>query len=475
MKSQTNRMFVLMSIALALSMILAACSGDEETSVDGEAGSSGAPEPQQTDAADSDASGTEDDVEPTEPEAATADLQGQTVEVIYGFAGDDEVAFQEVLNQWAEPLGVEVVTESTSGQPQLVDIRVESGNPPDVALFPNPSRLQGFYDTDDLVALGDIIDRPTAEESMVGGLLDIGEVDDGSLVGIPYRLSVKSLVWHPAPEFSDAGYEAPQTWDEMMALGEQIQKDGTSPWCIGIESGGATGWPATDWMEEILLRTAGPEFYDQWVNHGVPFNAPEVINAGEIFAEIAFADGLVRGGQQSMVTTNFGDSPQGLFDDPPKCYMHRQGNFITGFFPEAVQEDLASGVGVFPFPDIDPEYENLVMGAGDYVALFTDNPAAEELVRYLTTAESGEIWAAEGGYLSPHTTFDTGLYPDDITRDIGQQLVDAEGFRFDGSDLMVTEIGAGVFWTEMTAWINGTSDLETALTNIENAWTALEE
>lgn len=176
-----------------------------------------------------------------------------------------------------------------------------------------------------------------------------------------------------------------------------------------------------------------------------------------------------------MVTTNFGDSPQGLFDDPPKCFLHHQGNFITGFFPDTVQQDLSSGVGVFPFPDINPEFENMVMGAGDYVALFSDNLAAEEMIRFLATPEAGELWAAEGGYLSPHTTFDTALYPDDITRDIGQQLVAAEGFRFDGSDLMVTEIGAGVFWTEMTAWINGSTDLETALTNVENAWSALEQ
>lgn len=176
-----------------------------------------------------------------------------------------------------------------------------------------------------------------------------------------------------------------------------------------------------------------------------------------------------------MVTTSFSDAPQGMFNDPPDCFLHRQATFITSSFPEEVQEDLSNNVGVFPFPDIDPQFEDLVMGGGDYAALFTDNPAGQQLLKFLTTPDAGRIWAEQGGYLSPHTSFDTSLYPDDITRNIGQQLAEAQGFRFDGSDLMTPEIGAGAFWSGMVSWVNGSQDLQTTLTNIENDWAALEE
>lgn len=457
-----------LGVWVVLILLLAACSGEEDTSDTSETAAT--PVPQGEDASEplggsgaSDESAAEGDV----------DLQGQTVEVIYPFAGDDEVGFQAVLTAWAEERGVELVTESTEGQP-LVEIRVESGNPPDVAITASPSRLQRFYDGGDVLPLSDIVDLESMESSLIGGLAEIGQVDDGTVVAVPFRVSPKSLVWYPEPEFSDAGYEVPQTWDEMMALAQQIREDGTSPWCIGIESGGASGWPATDWLEEIMLRTAGPEVYDQWVSHEIPFDAPEVVNAAEMFADLAFEEGFVRGGRQSMVTTSFSDAPQGLFNDPPDCYLHRQATFITSSFPEDVQADLSSNVGVFPFPDIDPEFAGLVMGGGDYAALFSDNPAALELVKYLATPEAGRVWAEQGGYLSPHTTFDTALYPDDITRDIGQQLADAEGFRFDGSDLMTPEIGAGAFWSGMTSWVNGTEDLQTTLSSIESDWAALE-
>lgn len=404
-----------------------------------------------------------------------ADLEGQTVEIIHEFSGEDGRVFLETINAWADERGVDIIAESTSGQPQLADIRVEAGNPPDIISAPNPSRLQLFYDSGDLQPIDDIVDMDALEESMIPGVLEIGKVADGTQVGFPHRLSVKSLVWHAVPEFDDSGYEPPETWDDMLALTDQIRDSGAAPWCLGIEAGGATGWVMTDWIEEILLRTAGPEFYDQWVRHEVPFDSPEVVRAGELFAELAFTEGNVRGGRQGMVSTSFGDSPGGMFQDPPACFLHRQANFITGFFPDDVQDDLASSVGFFPFPDIEADHSGAVLGSGNYLAMFADdNPAAEELLRYMSTPEYGERWAAAGGYLSPHSSFDPDNYGDETTRQVGEILADAEVFRFDASDMMTTEIGAGAFWTEMTAWVNGDVDLETALGNVEERWNSLE-
>lgn len=149
------------------------------------------------------------------------------------------------------------------------------------------------------------------------------------MAGIWNRSNVKSLVWYPKAEFEAAGYEVPETWDEMIALSEQIVKDGDNPWAIGIESGAATGWVATDWMEDIMLRTTSPENYDKWVNGELPFSSPEVKNAAEKMSEIWLNDDFVYGGRKSIVTTNFGDAPKPMFDEPPKTWLHRQGSFLS--------------------------------------------------------------------------------------------------------------------------------------------------
>lgn len=449
-RQHTSRLRAWPLLAVVTAVAISACGGADDT------GDSAAPA----------AGGTVD-------KTTSGDLNGQSVSVIHAFTGEDEAIFVEILESWAEPRGVDIQAETTGGEP-LVDIRVESGNPPDIAVFPNPSKMEGFWDRGDLRSLEDVVDREDLESSLIPGVLQIGEGADGTLIGVPFRLSVKSLVWYSEPVFSEAGYEVPTTWDEMISLSEQIKADGITPWCIGIESGGATGWPATDWLEEIVLRTAGPDVYDQWVAHEIPFDDPVIVNAARTFEELAFTDGFVRGGRKSMVTTSFGDAPSGLFHDPPSCMLHRQANFITSFFPDDAQADLESSVGVFPFPAIDPGSEDLVLGAGDYISLFTENDAAEELVRFLSNASAGEAWAEEGGFLSPHATFDASHYADQITRDIGDQLTSAEAFRFDASDLMTAEIGSGKFWTEATAWINGDVNAATALSNVEQTWTALE-
>ncbi len=180
----------------------------------------------------------------------------------------------------------------------------------------------------------------------------LGEYD-GEHYGIPTNINLKSMVWYPKDDFDAAGYEVPETFDDLIALSDQIVADGSTPWCVGFESGGATGWPATDWMEDIMLRTAGPEAYDQWVAHEIPFNDPAVVNAGEVFGEVMFADGYVLGGAENTPTSPFADAPLPMFDDPPGCWLHRQASFIDASFPE----DAVAGDDYdwFPFPPIDQE------------------------------------------------------------------------------------------------------------------------
>jgi alpha-glucoside transport system substrate-binding protein len=296
--------------------------------------------------------------------------------------------------------------------------------------------------------------------------IDLGTVD-GQLYGVWHNADVKSLVWYPKRDFEAAGYTVPETWDELLALSDQIVADGSIPWCIGIESSGATGWVGTDWIEDIMLRTQSPEAYDRWVTGDLPFNSPEVRNAFETMGEIWFNPDYVLGGTTGILTTFFGDSPTPMFDDPPTCYMHRQASFIVNFFPEdaVVGED----VDYFYLPPIDPAQGRPVLGSGSIMAMGRDSEPIRMVMEYLTTGESTRAEVEAGIIVSPHLDSDLDWYPDDATRGFAEILLGADTFRFDGSDLMPGAVGAGSFWTGIVDYVSGVP-LDTVLQQIDDSW-----
>jgi alpha-glucoside transport system substrate-binding protein len=292
---------------------------------------------------------------------------------------------------------------------------------------------------------------------------------DGTIMaGVWHRFNGKSLVWYPKDDFDAAGYTVPTTWDELMELTETIASDGDTPWCIGMESGTATGWPATDWMEDIMLRTTSLDNYDAWTRGELAFSSPEVTHAAELMSEIWMNDAYVYGGKAAIVSTFFGDAPAPMFEDPPKCWLHKQGNFITSFFPA----DAQAGVDYdfFYFPPIDDQYGKPFLVAGDIMAMFNDRPEVQALMQYFTYGDSVKAWLAAGGALSPHKDASLDWYGDDVERGIAELTQQSTGVRFDGSDLMPGEVGAGSFWKGMTDYIAGTVDLPTAMEEIDAAW-----
>jgi len=287
------------------------------------------------------------------------------------------------------------------------------------------------------------------------------------MAGIWHNNDVKSLVWYPKKAFDEKGYTVPTTWDEMIALSDKIVADGGTPWCIGIESAGATGWVGTDWVEDVMLRTTTPENYDAWTRGELKFNSPEVKAAFEKVAEIWFKDGYVYGGTDTILTTPFGDSPTPMFDSPPKCWLHRQASYITNFFPETakVGEDIA----YFYLPPIAGGAERPVLGSGSISAMFNDRPEVREVMKFLATGESMKVEAEAGVAVAPHKDADPSWYPTDAARGFSEILQSATVFRFDGSDLMPGAVGAGSFWTGIVDWVGG-ADLDTVLTTIDESW-----
>lgn len=384
------------------------------------------------------------------------------VTVLGVWGGNELDNFREVVYPFSEKTGIGMAFEGTRDLAAVLTTRVQAGNPPDLAILPNPGQMVELAKQGKLVDISTFMDMATLKKDYAQSWLDLASYD-GKLYGIFYKAADKSLVWYNPKAFAAKGYKVPTTWDELIALSDQIVADGGVPWCLGIESGAASGWPATDWIEDIMLRTAGPEVYDKWVAHEIPWTDPAVKTAWEYFGQIARNEKYVYGGTTGVLTINFGDSPAPLFDDPPGCYMHRQASFITGFFPEGVtEEDYA----FFPFPQIDPKWGTPALGGADLIVMLNDTPEARELMKYLASPEAQEIWAAKGGFLSPNKRVSLDVYPDATTKAIAEALVGAEVFRFDASDLMPAAVGAGSFWKGTLDYVGG-EDLDAVLKTIE--------
>jgi alpha-glucoside transport system substrate-binding protein len=283
---------------------------------------------------------------------------------------------------------------------------------------------------------------------------------------------VKSLVWYSPENFKDAGYEIPKTMEELIALSDKIVKDGGKPWCIGLGSGGATGWPATDWIEDIMLRTQKPEVYDGWVNNTVKFTDPAVINAMDIFGSFAKNDAYVDGGAAGVASVDFRDSPKGLFSSPPKCYMHHQASFIPAFFPEGTKLGTDADFFYMPTYAAMADLGKPVLGAGTLFTITKDSKASRAFIEFLKMPLAHEIWMQDGGFLTPLKSANQAAYGSDAARKQGEIMTSATTFRFDGSDLMPGKIGAGAFWTGMVDFVGGKSSADVAA-GIQKAWDEL--
>jgi len=292
------------------------------------------------------------------------------------------------------------------------------------------------------------------------------------LYGLFIFPNVKSLVWYNPRIFAANGYEIPNTWFELQALSQQIVADGGMPWSIGLESGAASGWPGTDWIEDIMLRTAGPDIYDQWVAHEIPWTDPRVKRAFETFGNL-FDGGYVLGGAIGTLTTNFGDAADPLFTDPPTALMHHQATFIQGFFNDHF-DGLVAGedFDVFPLPTITPaatpDGSIPLLVSGDVVTVFDDRPEVIAFAQFLTSETAANIWSSELGELSAYIDADPAQFENPITRKAQEMLLNATVSRFDGSDLMPGSIGAGAFWSGVLDYVSGIN-LDTVLETIEAA------
>jgi len=408
-------------------------------------------------------------------------LEGEEVFITGALVGNDAAGFQENFDSFTEETGIIVSFQGSDNFEQEVQIQMESGDTPDIALWPQPGAVVDAANRGYLVSLEDLgVDMDEYRSSFSSYIVGLGEVD-GAHYGGAHAFNLKSIVWYQPAEFEARGYSIPGTWDEMIALADQIVADGMTPFCFGMYSNGASGWLATDWMEDIMLRTGeGTATYDKWVSHDIPFNDPVVKNAATFLSQIMHTEGYVVGGTDAIVSTYFGNAQDPMFEKDangnPGCFMHRQASFITSFWPEAAQAGAGSETTVFPFPAMDDGLPKAALGAGDMFGVFNDRDATKAVVEYMLSDNFFEAAAQrpDNSRIYGHVDFDTSLYSKDITRVLADTITGAlaeNAFRFDASDLMPPEVGAGSFWKEMmNLAVEGPGYIDTALDNIEKSW-----
>jgi alpha-glucoside transport system substrate-binding protein len=362
--------------------------------------------------------------------------------------------------------GVKIVWQGTKTFETEVNVRLEGGNAPDVIDFPQPGLLASSVAKGYLFPMPADVGAHAAADFIAGW--DVYATVNGKIYGLPGRSSVKSTVWYSPKAFADGGYKIPETLEELTTLSDKIVADGHIPWCIGAASGAATGWVLTDWMEDFMLRINGEKVYDQWQKHEIPFNDPKVKAVADAVGAIVKNPAYLGGDAlvKAIATTKFEDG--GLPILSGDCYMHRQASFYSGNWPEGTKVGPDGDVNFFylPSPAGGPKY---VLGAGDIYAAGTDKPESYDVVRYTGSTEYQESIIESRHELSPNKNVDVAAITDPFTKQVSELQASADVFRFDASDLMPGAVGAGTFWTEITAWVVGGST-DDFLNNVEKSW-----
>jgi alpha-glucoside transport system substrate-binding protein len=417
------------TILTALALVLAACTASPSPS--GSAGASG----------------------------AASDLTGQTVSVIGTWTDAEQAAFLAMIKPWEDQTGAKVKYQGTRAINDILAAGIPTGVLPDLAGLPGPAQMQEYVTAGALKPLDNVLDVATYSGETSPALVALGKVA-GATYGVFIKASVKGLIWYN-PTLHDYSAAAPTTWDDLMSQAKANKGSAKALWCLGIESGAASGWPATDWIEEILLHQAGPEVYNNWWAGKVKWTDPAIKSAFTTYVNDVVANAF--GGGTNAVATAFQTAGDPLFSSPPGCEFFHQASFITGLgkFPK---EKAGTTYNAFPFPGFNTQYSSAVEGAGDLFGMFHDTPAAKSLMAYLVTAPAQDIWVKIGGALSANKNAKD--YPDAISATMGGMITNAKSLVFDASDQMPTAMNAA-FWSHMVSLTAGQETIDQALAALQ--------
>jgi alpha-glucoside transport system substrate-binding protein len=388
------------------------------------------------------------------------------VSVLGTWGGAEQDSFMAMVAPFTTATGINVEYTGTRDLNAVLTTRVQGGNPPELAGLPGPGQMAQFAQQNRLVDLGTILDTQTYRANYDPSWIQLG-TSNNKLVGVFIKAAVKGLIWYNPKVWQANGFQPPRTWDEMTALMQRMSATGTTPWCVGLESGATSGWPGTDWIEDFVLRQSGADVYNRWWDGQITWSSPEIRRAWEAFGQVVGDPKMVFGGANSMLTTNFGTSGDPLFRNPPGCFMHHQASFITDFF---VQNNPNVKPGedfdFFPFPTINPNNAGANEVAGDLFGMFRDTPQSRALIKYLVSPEAQAIWVRRGGAISPNKAVPASIYPDPLSQKSAQLLTSTRVAVFDGSDLMPEAMNSA-FTRAILDFVQAPNNLDGILRNLD--------
>jgi alpha-glucoside transport system substrate-binding protein len=402
---------------------------------------------------------------------AYAGHSGTTVTMFASIVSPESDSLQKSWADFSNCTGIKISYEGSNDFESQLPVRVTGGNAPDFAIIPQPGLLQ------QMVKTGKVAKPPqqtVSNESKWSSVWKGYGTVKGTFYAAPMSANMKSLVWYSPKAFAQAGYKVPQTWADLMSLSDTIAKAGNGkPWCGGIGSGTATGWPATDWLEEVVLGKYGGDVYDKWVSHEIKFSSPQIMDSMQTVANWMQNPAWVNGGfgdVKSIATTTFQSAGTPILTG--KCWMLQQASFYEAQWPQGTKVGPDGDVNAFYLPSVSTSVPTRVEGGGEFVTAFSSRPEVQAVQNYLSTSD----WATSRikvapGWVSANEGVDKAVYTDPIDQLSAKYLTDPKAtFRFDASDLMPAAVGAGQEWTSMTAWFAQGQSISQVAKDIDAAW-----
>ncbi len=391
---------------------------------------------------------------------------GGSVSVLGVWGGQELDIFNSMIAPFQDKTGIKVEFEGTRDLDAVLTTRVAAGNPPDLAALPGPGKMAEFARQGKMVDLSGVLDLAAMKKAYAQSWLDLGSVD-GKLVGIFTKASLKGLIWYDPKNIQAAGVKLPTTWDQLLSTSQAIAAKGATPWAVGVESGAASGWTGTDWLENIFLHMYGPDKYKAWYDGKLAWSSPEMKSVWQAWGKIVADPKMTYGGSQYELSTNFGSAFTPVFQTPPAAYFHFQATFIQSFIQKQYPDlKPVDDFNFFGFPSIDPKYAKAVEIAGDLFGMFKKTPQSTALITYVTSADAQDFWVKPANGISPNRAVPLTDYPDPLSKGAAQILTSADIAVFDASDMMPSKMNTA-FWSAIMSYLANPDQLDSILADLD--------
>lgn len=390
-----------------------------------------------------------------------------TVGVLNVWSGEEQASFNAVVTPFEIQNSIIVNIETTRDLDAVLTTRIQGENPPDIAILPNPAKMQQLASQNHLVPLDSFLDMSEIRSNYASAWIELGSYN-GKFYALFYKATNKGTIWYNPKQFTAAGVQTPATWQDMITLSDTFASEGKYPWSMGVNSGPASGWAAADWIAEIYLNQSGPDMYDKWYRHQIPWNDPSIKSAFQTFGQIVTGTHYIKGAPQSILSTGFQQASFSPFNTPPDAYMYYLGDFTEGFittqYPNA---QPGIDFDFFPFPTMNAQYQGALTGGADVVVALKNTQAVQKLIKYLATPDAQMIWVKRGGFTATNKAVPASAYPNSVSAASAQQLTRATSFRFGADDLMPPGM-ENAFWVAMLSYIGDPGKLDSILSSLES-------